>query len=533
MRALSKNLAARAVSLLLLAGPVYAQSSNVIDNAGYEPTVREVTIEPAVFEDHEGGRVEGERGVMRVPEVRGDPDSQMIDIAFLRIKTTAEQPAPPVVLLHGGPSETGIIESRSSRIHVLTEMQSVADYILVDGRGLGLSAPKLNCPIEDPVFVIDFSTMKKMYAEEGAACAQYWRNRGVDLRGYNPIAFADDVADLMESLGYQQYSATGNSFGAYWGMALARRYPEKIYRIAISGLLGPDETYSLPSDAEAAFTDLLQHLDKTEASRVMFDDKGVTGAYKRVMARLDKKPVEVEVSIFGRTEIVRFDTITLSRMIYFAGMSMHREGAVSLPMFLYALDKKAYKGVAKSIAREFEQKVAKNPLNYNLSSVSTICNEVNSPAYLARHAGEVAQPASDFWMGQVMKSRNAAYACGDVDFPLIDNGWAAPFESATPVFAMMGSFDGNTPPRGAMRALENFPNHRAVVVNAGGHRHREIESLWPALGDYRRRFLAGDDLADLPAAVELPPFEVEPIPWYGRLLFNIGLGNVVIDLIAS
>ena len=494
----------------------------------YTPIVRPLTMEKVVFSNDEGEEVVGEQGTLEVPEVRGVEGTRTISIAFVRIRARTDNPAPPIVLLHGGPSQDGIIQSRSKRLNILTEMQDVGDLILVDGRGLGLSTPTLKCPIDVPRFTVDFQQMKQLYTDEGRQCWEKFQSEGVALDGYNPIALADDVADLMVSLGYETFSVTGNSYGAYWGMALAKRHPALIHRMAISGIFGIDGSTKLPTDAQQAFDNLIGHLEGTPAARSLFGRKGLRRAYERVMERLEAHPVEVTIKVDGQPQPFIFDSHTVSRIFYFAEATHHREGAKILPLLIYALDKKAYAGVATLLANRFEAAMEEAPLYFGLSSVSIICNQVTSAGFDARFAEERERPASEFWVGQLIKFRNAAYACEEVGFPRISTQWADPFQSDVPVFAMIGSFDGNTPPAGARRSLSNFKTVKTVVVEGGGHRHREIEQEWPALGDFRKRFLAGDPLDDLPETVELQPIDAAVIPWYARLLFNLGLGDVIL-----
>ncbi|MEM8985395.1 MAG: alpha/beta hydrolase [Pseudomonadota bacterium] len=501
---------------------------SLYDQAPYTPLVRPLTIEKKIFRNDDGDEVVGEQGTMSVPEVRGLPDSQSLTIAFIRIPARVDNPAPPVVLLHGGPSQDGIIQSRSTRLNILTEMQDVGDLILLDGRGLGLSTPTLKCLIDTPRFTIDFQEMKKMYTDEGSRCWNHFRAEGVMIDGYNPVALADDVADLMVSLGYETFSVTGNSYGAYWSMALAKRHPQLIHRLAISGVFGLDGATKLPTDAQQAFDDLLMRLEGTPAVRKLFGAGGIVQAYERVMSRLDAQPVEVSINVGGAAQPFLFDTHTVSRIFYFAEAINHREGAKMLPLLIYAFDKKAYAGIATLLANRFEEAMTAEPLHFGLSSISIICNQVTSAKFDAQFEEQSKLPVRDIWVGQQIKYRNAAYACDEVGFPRIGTQWAEPFQSDAPVFAMIGSFDGTTPPGGAMRSLSNFTSVKTVVVEGGGHRHREIEAAWPDYADFRKRFLAGDPLDDLPQSVELPPIDAISLPWYARILFNIGLGDAIL-----
>src|SRR5688572_13710230 len=54
------------------------------------------------------GPVEGELGRLVVSENRTKPDSRLIELAFVRLKSTATKPGYPVVYLDGGPGSSAI-----------------------------------------------------------------------------------------------------------------------------------------------------------------------------------------------------------------------------------------------------------------------------------------------------------------------------------------------------------------------------------------------------------------------------------------
>ena len=83
--------------LLLVALPATAQQK-----AGT------LKLKPYTFENSKGEKVDSEFGTLLVPEKRGDPNSNLIELAFVRFKSTAKNPGPPIVYLAGGPGGSGI-----------------------------------------------------------------------------------------------------------------------------------------------------------------------------------------------------------------------------------------------------------------------------------------------------------------------------------------------------------------------------------------------------------------------------------------
>lgn len=75
----------------------------------------DLKIEPYVFEAASKEKVEAELGRLRVPENRLNPRSKLIELAFVRFKSTAQKPGPPIIYLAGGPGGSAIAAVRGSR----------------------------------------------------------------------------------------------------------------------------------------------------------------------------------------------------------------------------------------------------------------------------------------------------------------------------------------------------------------------------------------------------------------------------------
>ena len=88
-------------SIILATFLASASSATAQSKAG------DLKIQPYVFENSRGEKVDAERGILRVPENRSDPQSNLIELALVRFKSTAKNPGPPIVYLAGGPGGSG------------------------------------------------------------------------------------------------------------------------------------------------------------------------------------------------------------------------------------------------------------------------------------------------------------------------------------------------------------------------------------------------------------------------------------------
>ena len=69
-----------------------------VEGRSQERKAGDLKIEPYVFEAR-GEKVEAELGRLLVPENRRNPNSNLIELAFVRFKSTNPKPGPPSVYL--------------------------------------------------------------------------------------------------------------------------------------------------------------------------------------------------------------------------------------------------------------------------------------------------------------------------------------------------------------------------------------------------------------------------------------------------
>src|SRR5215208_2443897 len=110
-----------------------------------QPKAGALKIKPYTFENDKGEKVPAEFGTLLVPENRSVPDTNLIELAFVRFKSTSKNPGPPIVYLAGGPGGSGIGAASGSRFPLFTAFRERADVIAFDQRGTGYSKPNLGC----------------------------------------------------------------------------------------------------------------------------------------------------------------------------------------------------------------------------------------------------------------------------------------------------------------------------------------------------------------------------------------------------
>jgi pimeloyl-ACP methyl ester carboxylesterase len=141
----------------------------------------------------------------------------------------------PVFELGGGPGQ-GITESAGGLAR--SSLRQNRNYVLVDQRGTGQSNP-LNCSLYgNPV---DFRRAARDLfpsAEIGKCLAKL--KKVADLTQYTTAAFADDLNEVRQWLGYDRINLSGGSYGTRMAQVYLRRHPETVRSVLLVGVLPVD-----------------------------------------------------------------------------------------------------------------------------------------------------------------------------------------------------------------------------------------------------------------------------------------------------
>lgn len=213
----------------------------------------DLKIGPYVFENSRKEKVDAERGHLFVPENRKNPRSRLIELVFVRFKSTSPNPGPPIIYLAGGPGSSGIASARGNRFSVFMAMREFGDVIALDQRSVGESKPNTECPqnLEFPPGITPgYDEFMLLITAHSRTCADFSRKQGIDLAGYNTNENADDIEDLRVALGAKKVSLWGISYGTHLGLTVIKRHGKNIDRAILAGVEGLDSTLKLPGDID-------------------------------------------------------------------------------------------------------------------------------------------------------------------------------------------------------------------------------------------------------------------------------------------
>ena len=429
-----------------------------------------------------------------VPVDPDDPAGPATEISLAVLQGTASDPAPPLVVLQGGPG------SASTDFRFLYDRRAYPQ-VFIDQRGTGFGTADFDCPEIDEVLILSLA----MPSEEAAVLGQAaYRTCGDRLSGHPVLARTDsaahaaDVAAVMAGLGYDRWFVYGVSYGTTIALELVRAGPPGLAGAVLDGVYPPglDLDRSLAASAESS----LKELDDACAADPDCQDilADVDAALAGLMARLDDRPLAVTVEAartgLGADVEVLIDGATLAQMVF---------------LFLYdPLSIAAIPGMLAGLERSDEAVAAR--LGQDIINVSVIDSSFNAEGtYLAVQCAErLAQasgPPDDIGAYEsAIVGPGLAELCANWDPPPPAPG--PPVVSDLPALLLAGRFDPITPPRLARQAAAGLPNSTVVVRDGASH------GVWPrdpCVAGIVKAFLA-DPAADLDTSCAAAP---TPLRW--------------------
>jgi pimeloyl-ACP methyl ester carboxylesterase len=491
-------LALLSLSLFLQAPGV--SSARGQSNAGDERRAEgDVKFEPYPME-FEGQKVEAELGRLIVKENRKNPASNLIELAFVRLKSPAAQPGPPTVYLDGGPGSSAINIARVPEyMRAFMKLREIGDVILLDQRGVGRSRPALARPSPDSLPLDVFSGRERglsVIKERSKSAVEYFKGQGIDLLAYNTNESADDVNDLRKALGAKTVNLVGFSYGTHLGLTTIRRHGAHLNRVALLGTEGQNHTHKLPSTSDRS----IERLARLAAADPVIGPKvpDLVGLMRRVMDRLEKepapvrimdrrgnKPVEVKVGKYGLQLITMIDLGDTSDLPIF-------------PALFYTIDKGDYSILARFVEKRFNQ------FGQGVN-VMTWVMDSSSGATKARWE-QIRREAKTAILGEAVN-----FPFPDMSevlgYPDLGDEYRSDIRTSVPTLFFSGTLDNNTPPFQADEVRKTFKNSAHIVVENAGHEDMIVNrQVQQTIADY----LSGRDVGKV--RIALPLFKFTPIP---------------------
>lgn len=472
-----------------------------------------------VLED--GGFHEAERGIFYAPANRSKPDGRVVTVEVYRFRASnsANQDAPPIFWLPGGPRFSGLGGllgepggfERAIRPHL-----DHADLVVVSQRGIGPSQPSTiietttpQTPLDQPY---DDAAASAAYRAVLARERKAWEAQGVDLSGFAVDEAAADVNFVRAALGYEKIVVWGGSFGSHWGMAVMRFHSEIVERAVLRAMEGPDHTYDHPGHIWNVYKRVAEEAEAHSTFEGFIPEGGLVKAIENLVAKVAIVPARVTVRTSEGPQTVLIDGTIIRHLA--RGYSGSLGAWPSDIINLYAGN---YGKAAVTLVRA-RQSSANQLGDYRETSrfrnegrtfltASYFALDCGSGISAERLAAYDANPAN-----QVIGEINWKYkeGCKEFDNDMGD-AFRQNFETDIPTVIVHGTWDLSTPYENALELLPYFKNSKFVTVKRGPH-----GSLGAAMevskpfSDAIYKFVSTGDMAGIPDEVEIPVEWVAP-----------------------
>jgi pimeloyl-ACP methyl ester carboxylesterase len=456
-------------TLLICAGAAIADTTRA-DTTRADTTRAVVPFTPYELVAHDGAKAQVERGEISIPENRARPKGRQIKLGFVRFPALHPTAIPPIVYLAGGPGGSGVDAARlPARFAIFQALREITDVIALDQRGTGWSneippcPTNMHLPLDRPTTRDSLTTAVR---ETASACARYWKDAGVDLAAYNTWESAADIDALRDALGVKKVSLWGISYGSHLALAVLKRYPDKIERVALVGIEGLDETVKLPALTDAFFARLQAAISSDPESAKAYPD--FLGTMRRVHARVDREPVSVTFKDkTGKdvTLVLGLEDIRVAA----AAMGGDPSRSRMLPGLYAMMDAGDFSRAAPIV-----WEVLRKPDAVQFTGMG---EAMDAASGISRRRLELFErQIKSSLLGDIVNfpMPHIADALG---VPDLGDRFRAPFKSDVPVLFMSGTLDGRTYPESAHELIKRFSRGSHLIVENGGHNLFEASPL--------------------------------------------------------
>ncbi|HLN97438.1 MAG TPA: alpha/beta hydrolase [Pyrinomonadaceae bacterium] len=455
----------------------------------------QLTLQPIHFAPADGQGENAEMGRLAVPERHRIRNGKVIEIAFVRLKSTSERPGAPIIYLAGGPGGSGI--DSTNALPVLLALRALADVILLDQRGTGRSLPSTMCresfdlPLDRPGDPRESIAILK---EQSRKCAHSLTERGIDLSAYNTEESADDIEDLRSALGASKVTLYGHSYGTHLAISALRRHEKSIDRVILAGVEGPDDTLKLPGNVQRQFEEIARLVKvDPEVGKAVPDFMGLMRAVLRQLGRQPVTVSEFDPQTRQMTKIVigRFDLQLLT-----ANAIGDSAAIKALPAFYFELAHGDWSQLARQ-AMSLRRRPLGNAMAYAMDCASSAS---------VRQLTRIKQEEKRTLLGSVI----------NLPFPDICEAWGVarlgedfrrPLRSKVPVLIISGTIDGRTPVSNGQAMQRGLSRSVELVIE--GASHDGLFTSSPKITEVVSEFVTTGRIST--TRIKLPPIAFLPV----------------------
>ena len=184
-------------------------------------------------------------GQMEVPELSDQPNRKTIELSIAIFKCKSDSATQdPIVLSAGGPGLSNIDDFVPQLAGGLGNLFLYnRDVVVIETRGLKYSKPFLHIPELEKIQLsllgenLSVDETIELYLETLQSAFKKFEDEGVNLSAYNTYEISNEVAYVMEQLGYDKFSFFGTSYGTEIGQYLLMNHTDRIASVVMNGTM--------------------------------------------------------------------------------------------------------------------------------------------------------------------------------------------------------------------------------------------------------------------------------------------------------
>lgn len=446
-------------------------------------------------------------GTYEVFENRLAKSGRKIPLRIVVLPATGPDRLPdPVVYFSGGPGTSAVSEGLPL-VRRLAPLRAHRDFLFVDWRGVGGSAP-LTCTELQGVQAIQGFLDEFRPAAKVRDCAERLR-RQADLSQYTTDSTVDDLDEVRAALGYPQLDVIADSFGTRALLVYLRRHPERVRTAILDGVVptGDRSPLFFARSTQQALDGLVRECAGDAACGRAFphlqrEIATVLGQARRQPARVrlvDRKtgqPYELRLSYPAVAQTLRY-------LLYDPSF------AAELPLQVHLAAQGSWKPFAETASLIARYMISSTSDGYLLG---VTCSE-DIPFIRDE---EIPAAVAGTFLGD-FRIRQQRAACAVWPAVKVADSFLAPVVSDVPVLIMAGERDPATPAADGATAARTLAHARYVLVDDAGHTRDGmsgqdcIDGLWTQVIEE-----GAVDRLDTSCAARMkrPPFILRPEDLY-------------------
>jgi pimeloyl-ACP methyl ester carboxylesterase len=363
----------------------------------------------------------------------------------------------PIVFFAGGPGDDAV-GAAPYVAGLLGRLRSSRDIVLVDQRGTGGSHP-LVCELYSGTGIARFAS-PFMPLDAVRACRDRL-SKQARLGLYTTSVAVDDVAEVLDALGYTRVNVVGGSYGTRVAQVFLRQHPRQVRTVILQGVTTMSDRIPVdfPRDAQAALEGILTECEATPDCRAAFPK--LPDDVAAVFERARRGPIEVTVRdpSTGESVDLRLPGEMVGEVVRW--MSYGAVGARRVPRMLHDAATGDWRPLAEEAIRRRRETMAPGSVGLYLS---VTCAE-DLPG---TDAEMVRKQAAGTYLGEY-RYREQRAACDRWVAGTLPPGFHDPVVSDAPVLLLSGALDPVTPPSNGTEVASQLRNGLHVIVPFGAH----------------------------------------------------------------